>query len=106
MRFNVEKTFLKYESEAPLPSVDHISTLLQADGEDVNAALQNVIRGSKAELVDEVHWLPGSQAVTAVREGSSVFMLQLFPVSDELDDDEVEKPRKLLRRNDELRRSS
>jgi hypothetical protein len=88
VRFNVEKTFLKYDPDPPAVANAHISTLLQTEGDDVTDALERIIRRTDAELVDEVHWLPGSQAVTAVREGSSVFMLQLFPVSDELEDED------------------
>lgn len=91
MRFNVEKTFLKQVSDRPSLDGDHVMTLIQTEAEDISDALNRVIARDDTELVDEVHWLPGSQAVTAVREGSSVYMLQVFPVADELDDEEEER---------------
>ncbi len=84
MRFNVEKTFLKQESDSP-NVVSHRSLFSQTEADDVGEALHHLIARSHAELVDEVHYLPGSQAVTAVREGSNVFMLQLFPAGEDWD---------------------
>ena len=88
MRFQIEKTFLKQVSERSAPTNDEEMTLIQTEAESVRDAVRHVISRSDSELVDEVHWLPGSQAVTAVREGSRVYMLQFFPLIEDSDFDE------------------
>lgn len=87
VRFNVEKTFLKDERGAARGQNDNLGmVLLQTDATDVGDAVRKIIRREGAELVDEVRWLPGSQAVAAVVKDRRLYMLQFSPDEDGAED--------------------
>jgi hypothetical protein len=82
VRFNVEKTFLKDE-QGSTSGANHIGlVLLQTDAANVGDAVRKMIRREGAELVDEVRWLPGSQAVAAIKKDQRLYMLQFSPEDD------------------------
>lgn len=88
MRFNVEKTFLKDEQGATRDQGRELGmVLLQTEAADVGDAVRKMIRREGAELVDEVRWLPGSQAVAAIVKDRRLYMLQFSPEDDRAEEE-------------------
>lgn len=95
MRFNVEKTFLKDEQGVAAENGRDVAmVLLQTEAADVGDAVRKIIRREGAELVDEVRWLPGSQAVAAVVKDRRLYMLQFSPEDDGVDPETFREARR------------
>lgn len=79
--------------------------LLQTEAENVGDAVRKVLKRERAELVDEVRWLPGSQAVAAILKDHRLFMLQFSPEDEGADREMyVDSPRPSLRSLDDTHR--
>lgn len=94
MRFNIEKTFLKDEVGTNHSAHQAGVVLLQTEADDVGEAVRKILTKEHAELVDEVRWLPGSQAVAAIKKDSRLYMLQFSPEDDGVDPETFREARR------------
>jgi hypothetical protein len=89
VKFTVEKTCLSENAGVRRRQEDFEPLFALTEASDLGSAVETYIRRENAELVEEVQWFPGQQAIAAVRKGSRFYMLQFAPDDGELENESI-----------------
>lgn len=78
MRFTVERTCLNQAPERRRKE-DAEPFFGFTEASDIEEAVDNVLRRSDVDLVEEVQMFPGGQAIASVKKGSRFYLLHFAP---------------------------
>jgi hypothetical protein len=91
VRFTVEKTCLSDVPALKRRREDLEPSVATTEAHDLGQAVELFIRRENAELVEDVQWFPGDQAIASVKKGSRFYMLQFAPDEGEFDFEDVRR---------------